>query len=109
MLDAYRSAGMIGGPSTTLPAADILKSVLTAGNVTVLTSSTANAVSIEDERWQHGTFTKVLLDALSGSGDVDTDHNGAISMEELSAYIAEHLSQLTGGRAATRARPAFPR
>jgi hypothetical protein len=72
--------------------------MLAASNVTVLTSSTADKLSREDEKWQHGAFTKVLLDALSGSGyDVDTDHNGVISMAELTAYVEKHLSQLTGG------------
>ena len=33
--------------------------------------------------------------AVSGSGDVDTDHNGVISIEELTAYVADHLSRLT--------------
>jgi WD40 repeat protein len=95
LLDACRSAGLIGGA---LPAADVLKSVLAASSVTVLTSSTADKLSREDEKWQHGAFTKVLLDALSGSAaDIDTDHNGVISMTELTAYIAKHLSQLTGG------------
>jgi hypothetical protein len=38
------------------------------------------------------------LDALSGAGgDIDTDHNGVISMAELTAYIEKNLSQLTGG------------
>jgi WD40 repeat protein len=98
LLDACRSAGLIGGPSNTLPAADMLKSMLAASNVTVLTSSSANTVSREDEKWQHGAFSKVLLDALSGSADdIDTDHDGVISMHELTAYIAEHLSRLTGG------------
>jgi WD40 repeat protein len=95
LLDACRSAGLIGGP---LPAADLLKSVLAASNVTVLTSSKADKLSREDEKWQHGAFTKVLLDALSGSAyDVDTDHNGVISMAELTAYVEKHLSHLTGG------------
>jgi uncharacterized caspase-like protein len=95
LLDACRSAGLIGGP---LPAADVLKSALVASNVTVLTSSTADKLSREDEQWQHGAFTKVLLDALSGSAyDIDTDHNGVITMAELTAYIAKYLSQLTGG------------
>ena len=54
---------------------------MAASNVTVLTSSTADKLSREDEKWQHGAFTKVLLDALSGAGgDIDTDHNGVISM-----------------------------
>jgi hypothetical protein len=95
LLDACRSAGLIGGP---LPAADVLKSVLAASNVTVLTSSTADKPSREDEKWQHGAFTKVLLDALSGSAhDVDTDRDNVITMAELTAYMAKHLSRLTGG------------
>jgi WD40 repeat protein len=94
LLDACRSAGLIGA----LPAADVLKSVLAASNVTVLTSSKADKLSREDEKWQHGAFTKVLLDALSGSAyDIDTDHNGVITMAELTAYVEKHLSRLTGG------------
>src|SRR5262249_35225738 len=71
---------------------------LSASNVTVLTSSTADKLSREDEKWQHGAFAKVLLDGLSSSAyDIDADHNGVITMAELTAYIAERLSQLTGG------------
>ena len=57
------------GPSNALPAAEVLKAVMDASNVTVLTSSTADKVSREDEKWGHGAFTKVLLDALSASDD----------------------------------------
>jgi uncharacterized caspase-like protein len=87
LLDACRSAGLI-------PNADKLKSLLDVNNVTVLTSSTADKVSREDEKWQHGAFTKVLLEALAAD-DVDTDRNGVISMTELTDYIAKHLDELT--------------
>ena len=98
LFDACRSAGLIGKASNAVPGADLLRSAMAANNVTVLTSSTADKLSREDDRWQHGAFTKVLLDALSGSADdIDTDHNGVISMTELTAYLAKHLSQLTGG------------
>jgi uncharacterized caspase-like protein len=98
LLDACRSAGLIGGAPNSLPAADALKLVLAASNVTVLTSSTADKVSREDEKWQHGAFTRVLLDALSGSAyDIDTNRNGLITMAELVAYIEKHLSRLTDG------------
>jgi uncharacterized caspase-like protein len=91
LLDACRSAGMLSGA----PA----RALLDINNVTVLTSSKADKLSREDEKWGHGAFTKVLLDALSGSagGDIDTDRNGVISMTELTAYVDKHLSQLTGG------------
>jgi Caspase domain len=87
LLDACRSAGLIG---TAVPGADVLKNVVAASNVTVLTSSTADKLSREDEKWQHGAFTKVLLDALGSADDI-------ISMAELTAYVAKHLDELTGG------------
>jgi hypothetical protein len=62
----------------------------------VLTFSAADKVAREDHVWGQGAFTKVLLDALSAN-DMDTDHNGVISMTALATYMADHLSQLTGG------------
>ena len=97
LLDACRSAGLIGGPSSSLPAADAVRSLMNASNVTVLTSSSGDKVSHEDEKWGHGAFTKALLDALSASDEVDTNHDGVISMSELTAYIQKHLTELTGG------------
>jgi WD40 repeat protein len=97
LLDACRSAGLMSGGVTTLPAADVLRSIMNTGNVTVLTSSTADKVSREDEKWGHGAFTKALLDALSASDEIDTNHDGVISMSELTAYVAKHLTELTAG------------
>jgi WD40 repeat protein len=96
LLDACRSAGLIGGPLSTWPAADALRLLMAAGNVTVLTSSKADKISREDEKWGHGAFTKVLLDALSAD-DIDTDRNGVISMSDFTAYMEKNLTQLTGG------------
>ena len=90
LLDACRSAGLIG----TTEGANLLR--MAAGNVTVLTSSTADKLSREDEKWGHGAFTRVLLDALSAE-DIDRDRNGVISMSDLTDYMQKHLVQLTGG------------
>ena len=92
LLDACRSAGLIEG----MPGASLLSSAVAAGNITVLTSSRADKLSREDEAWQHGAFTKVMLDALSAD-DVDTDRNGVISMTDLTAYVEKRLDSLTGG------------
>jgi uncharacterized caspase-like protein len=94
LLDACRSAGLIGSAP---PGADVLRSALAASNVTVLTSSLADKLSREDERRQHGAFTKALLDAFGSASDIDTDRNGVISMAELTAYLAKRLDELTGG------------
>ena len=94
LLDACHSAGLIGA----LPASNVLKSVLADGNVTVLTSTkTVDKLAKEYEKWGHGAFTKALLDALSSSNDVDTNHDGVISMSELTAYLGKHLSELSDG------------
>jgi hypothetical protein len=98
LLDACHAGGIAANNVVGAPNADTLRSVVASSKITVLTSSTADKLSREDEKWQHGAFTKVLLDALSGSADdIDTDHNGVISMAELTAYVAKHLSDLTGG------------
>ncbi|HVR57027.1 MAG TPA: caspase family protein, partial [Pseudolabrys sp.] len=97
LLDACRSAGLISSPAKSVPAAELLKAVMNASNVTVLTSSRADQVSREDERWGHGAFTKALLDALSASDEIDTDHNAVISMSEFTAYIEQRLTKLTDG------------
>ena len=69
---------------------------MAAGNVTVLTSSTAKELSREDENWNHGAFTRVLLDALGG--DVDESHTGLVSMSDLTRYISTRVPALTDGK-----------
>jgi outer membrane protein assembly factor BamB len=95
LLDACRSGGLLGSASSPLGAADTLRVAIGRGTVTVLTSSKADQLSREDEKWGHGAFTKVLLDGLSGPA-MDTNHR-AIKMGELTEYIDTHLKQLTGG------------
>jgi uncharacterized caspase-like protein len=98
LLDACHSGGLAASGAIGSPNADALKRTIASSNITVLTSSSADKLSREDEKWQHGAFTKVLLDALSGAADeVDTDRNGVISMAELTAYVAKNLSDLTVG------------
>jgi len=99
LLDACRSGGLLTAQASTSLPADALRAAIASSNVTVLTSSKADTLSREDAAWQHGAFTKVLLDALSGSAvDIDADHNGVISMLQLTAYVAKELSRLTAGQ-----------
>jgi WD40 repeat protein len=78
--------------------ADELFKIMAKGNVAVITSSKGAQPSVEDVAWQHGAFTKVLLEALSGSNsNIDTDHNGVISLEELVKYLDRNLFRLTKG------------
>ncbi len=100
LLDACHSGGLLEMESTRtrspLRAADKLRDAIASGNVTVLTSSKADQLSREDEKWgKHGAFTKALLDGLSGTA-TNTNHR-MITMGELTEYIAAHLGELTQG------------
>jgi hypothetical protein len=47
---------------------------------------------LHDDEWQHGAFTKSLLDALSST---EFGHRRVIAMGELSTYMERRLSDLT--------------
>jgi Caspase domain len=94
LLDTCHSGAVTGDGSALASNADLLRSIIAASNVTVLTSSTTNEFSREDEKWNNGAFTKVLLDALGK--DADENHDGLVSMSELTRYVATHVSGLTG-------------
>jgi WD40 repeat protein len=94
LLDACHSGAAAGDGSKLASNADLLRSLMSASNVTVLTSSTAGEVSREDQDWGNGAFTKVLMDAFGP--DADENHDGVISMSELTRYVARQVPLLTG-------------
>ena len=67
LLDACHSGAVTGDGSTLTSNADFLRSVISASNVTVLTSSTTNEFSGEDPKWNHGAFTH-SLESANGLG-----------------------------------------
>jgi hypothetical protein len=96
LLDACHSGAVTGTGSTLTSDAEVLRRRVSASNVTVLTSSTSNEIFREDDKWNHGAFTKVLLDALGKDGDVN--HDGFIWMTQLTHYVVTHVTDLTGGQ-----------
>jgi WD40 repeat protein len=96
LLDACHS-GAVSGDGTKLTSnADLLRMTIAGSNVTVLTSSTKNELSREDDKWKNGAFTKVLLAALGK--EADENHDGLISMSDLTRYVSTHVISLTGGQ-----------
>ena len=106
LLDACHSGAATADGSKLSSNADLLRSVMSASNVTVLTSSTANELSREDERWGNGAFTKIFW----GLGaDADENHDGVISMSELTRYIASQVPHFDGELATSGNGPAIRR
>jgi uncharacterized caspase-like protein len=96
LLDACHSGAMTTDGAALAMDSTALRTGLAAANVTVLTSSSGGELSREDDAWQHGAFTKALLDAFNDPA-ADTDHNGLINTNGLAHYLAQHVASLTGG------------
>jgi WD40 repeat protein len=96
LLDACQSGAVTTDGSSLTPNADLLRTAMSMSNVTVLTSSSANEFSREDEKWKNGAFSKVLIEAFGR--EADENHDGIISMSELTSYVSAHLPMLTDGR-----------
>lgn len=61
----------------------------------VFTSSQGQEYSMESADWQHGAFTKALLDGLSGAADYT--HDGVVHLSELNLYVRRRVPDLTDG------------
>lgn len=88
LIDACRSGG------ATAPTDRSLRAMLSAPNVTVFTSSTADTASFEDPDWENGAFTEALLEALARA---DHDRDGLIRVSDLSGYLSDRVPELTCG------------
>jgi uncharacterized caspase-like protein len=93
LIDACRSGALTNTGLSLAPDADRLRLQMAHGGVFVLTSASGTEDSLEDPRWGHGAFTKILLDALAG--DAVQGGHGVISVGELTAYLQKHLPELT--------------
>jgi hypothetical protein len=94
LLDACHSGAITADGSNLTTNADMLRLLMSSSNVTVLTSSRGDEFSQENETWKNGAFTKVLIEAFGR--EADENHDGVISMSELTAYMSAHLPMLTG-------------
>jgi hypothetical protein len=72
-----------------------LRAALVGPNIMVLTSSSAAELSREDPKCGDGSFTKIVLEALSSRADAN--RNGLISISELTGYLTRHVPGLTDG------------
>jgi uncharacterized caspase-like protein len=96
LLDACHSGATTMNGATIAMDSTTLRLGLAAANLTVLTSSSGSQTSREDPAWQHGAFTKALLDAFNDPA-ADINHNSLINANGLAAYLMAHVSSLTGG------------
>ena len=58
--------------------------------------STGRQVSVEDRRWNNGTFTKALPGELGSQADLNRER--AVRVNGLASYPANRVKELTEGR-----------
>ncbi len=71
--------------------------------VFTVTASAGHERSEEKASWQHGAFTKTLLEALSGQADLSGD--GVVTLNEVVQYVQRTVPELTDGRQNPTAAP----
>ena len=97
LLDACHSgATTMNGGSLSMNST-ALWGALAGANIMILTSSSGPEVSYEDPKWEHGAFTKALLDAF-GDHNADVQRNGMITSLVLADYVVKQVRRLTGDK-----------
>ena len=55
-------------------------------------------MSLEKKEWNHGAFTKALIEGLSGKADgIGERRDGVIYVHELGSWVIERVKELTRG------------
>ena len=114
MIDTCHSGGAIEAPRTRRAksihtAVDLAIQQLTSveSGVVVMTSSTGDELSFEDDAWGHGAFALSVIEALSGNrkGPVskvklpaDLNLDRLLELTELDAYVNARVRELTDGQ-----------
>ncbi len=62
----------------------------------VFSSSLSREISREDEKWQHGAFTKAILDTFAAQ-DTDLNGDGFLSLTEMEQSVCDRVKEMTEG------------
>ena len=89
----FRSSRSTGGWATD-PEAKVLQDAMDMENVTVLTSSKRNELSVELPEWRHGALAQAFLGALAAAADSE----GIITRSALTDTMENEVESLTKGR-----------
>ena len=75
---------------------DIVKGLTKDRSRLIITAGKKDEEVVENEKWGHSAFTRVLLEGLQGL-KADTDKDGIILANQLFSYIHSNVLKLTNG------------
>jgi hypothetical protein len=64
--------------------------------VIVFASSSGNELSLEDDAWQNGAFTKAVVETFAASSE-QLGGSGGLTLEEIKVLVKNRVARLTGG------------
>ena len=76
---------------------DYIKNLTKDRSRQIITAGKKNEQVVENEKWQHSAFTKVLLEGLMEL-KADTDEDGIIIANQLFSFIQSNVLMLTEGK-----------
>ncbi len=94
LLDACSSGAALGAKSSYIKDMNEARKVLnkTPAGTVLMVSSSKDELSYEDAVWQHGAFTKALLDGLQGAANANSDKY--IGVNELFEYVRKQVPNM---------------
>jgi hypothetical protein len=93
-VDTCHSAGITGAKSI---AADPLYELTSDEyGAIVFASSLSREISLEDEAWGHGAFTKAILETFADRAS-DLNSDGYLSLTEMEQRVYDQVQKLTDG------------
>jgi len=95
MVDTCHAAAIAGAGRRGLQPVNfdnVLQELKGASGVVVFAASTGSESSIEDKEWQHGAFTKAVIDALTGKV---AGTNGVVRTDDLDSWVRKEVPKIT--------------
>ncbi len=108
IMDACHSGAVTGRRTRDLDLTPIIRELTSAENgIVTMTASTGRELSQEADEWGHGAFSLAIIEALTSRSlyrakhrtplPADYNGDGAIIIDELAAYVANRVKELTNG------------
>jgi len=94
LIDTCHSGNINGGKRDLVGA---VKSITSSGTgEIIMTATTANGYSLEDDAWQNGAFTRAFLDGID-SMEADYNQDDSITIKEIDLFVTMRVKELTNG------------
>ncbi|BBM86191.1 caspase family protein [Candidatus Uabimicrobium amorphum] len=95
-VDTCRSGGILSGKRIDIDSQIQKLSSSKSKDLVIFASSAGQQLSLENQEWGNGAFTKALLEGLAGKSDLM--NTGEVTVSSLYLYISNRVKELTDRR-----------